>query len=59
MGHLEIDYALPVALLVGSLVGALVHRFIAARGLAAARRRTARLLAEHTSGSDEPPHAGG
>ncbi|MCZ7682150.1 MAG: hypothetical protein M5U28_26505 [Sandaracinaceae bacterium] len=47
MRYVDIDFAIPIALLIGSLVGVLLLRAAAARGVRAAKARTERLIEEH------------
>ncbi|MGF1467030.1 MAG: hypothetical protein ACFCGT_12935 [Sandaracinaceae bacterium] len=44
MAHLEVDFAVPLALLAGSLIGVLVLRLLASRSRHRAARRTRRLV---------------
>lgn len=47
MRYVDIDFAIPIALLVASIVGAVLLRVAAARGERLARARTERLIEEH------------
>ncbi|HEY8427479.1 MAG TPA: hypothetical protein VIL20_03860 [Sandaracinaceae bacterium] len=47
MRYVDIDFAIPIALLVASIVGVMLVRVAAARGERLARARTERLIEEH------------
>jgi len=47
MGHLDIDFTLPIALLFGAIAAVVLVRMTVARGDRWAKERTQRLLLEH------------
>lgn len=47
MAYVNVDLTLPIALLVGAIVGVMVVRTVMLRGEARAKERTKRLLARH------------
>ncbi len=59
MRYVDIDFAIPIALLVASIGAVFVLRLAAARGQRAARARTERLIEEHGGAeADEPTPRG-
>lgn len=62
MSYVNIDFAIPIALLIASIVGVMLVRVAAARGERAARARTQRLIeryggAAHHDGMRDPDRA--
>jgi len=47
MGHLDIDFTLPIILLLGAILGVVIVRMSVARGDRLARERTQKLIRDH------------
>jgi len=47
MAHLDVDFTIPIALLVSSLIGVVLVRLAVQRGERAAKARTRRLIQRH------------